>query len=232
MMLQQIHRHILLVVLLVVNTCGCYSLPPVPMEIEQNYAGTLPAIAHQNPLFVPTVKREFLWNQTIDALDDYFRIAHEQRMELVEGAEMQRIITPGRIETMPTIGSTYFEPWRKDSSPGFEKLHSTLQTIRRRAEVEITSEEGGYLVSVIVYKELEDLNRPEHTTVGMATRRHDGSLSDDDRKTKYGSTTLGWIPIGRDIELENRILADLYARVVDLGPPERLPHILNDLRGS
>ena len=35
--------------------------------------------AIQNPLFLPPVDREFLWNQTVDSVDDYFRIEREER---------------------------------------------------------------------------------------------------------------------------------------------------------
>src|SRR3954453_16209664 len=80
----------------------------------------------QNPMFIPPIDREFLWNQTVDAIDDYFRIEREDRVRLIAG-----VLTEGRIDTFPTIGSTVFEPWRTDSTPGYEKIHATLQSIRR-----------------------------------------------------------------------------------------------------
>src|SRR4051794_13949462 len=69
----------------------------------------------QNPMFIPPIDREFLWNQTVDAIDDYFRIEREDRVRLIAG-----VLTEGRIDTFPTIGSTVFEPWRTDSTPGYE----------------------------------------------------------------------------------------------------------------
>src|SRR5262249_8070042 len=65
--------------------------------------------AIQNPLFIPPVDRELFWNQTVDAVDDYFRIEREDRLRLIGG-----VLTEGRIDTFPTIGSTLFEPWRVD----------------------------------------------------------------------------------------------------------------------
>src|SRR5262245_5310738 len=50
--------------------------------------------AIQNPLFIPPVDREFLWNQTVDAVDDYFRIEREDRVRLIGG-----VLTEGRIDT-------------------------------------------------------------------------------------------------------------------------------------
>src|SRR5438132_11782156 len=92
----------------------------------------------QNPMFVPAQDREFLWNQTVDAVDDYFRIEREDRVRLIAG-----VLTEGRIDTFPTIGSTLFEPWRTDSTMGYEKLHATLQSIRRRATVRVIPVDGG-----------------------------------------------------------------------------------------
>jgi hypothetical protein len=165
----------------------------------------------ENPLFLPPIDRELLWNQTIDAVDDYFRVEREDRVRLIGG-----ILTEGRIDTFPTVGSTLFEPWRTDSTPGYEKLHATLQSIRRRGTIRVIPAEGGYLLDVVVQKELEDLDKPEHATAGGATLRHDGTLVRQETAPGRYSVTLGWIPIGRDVTLEQRILADVSARL-DVG---------------
>jgi hypothetical protein len=162
----------------------------------------------ENPLFVPAMDREFLWNQTVDAVDDYFRIEREERVRLIGG-----VLTEGRIDTFPTTGSTLLEPWRGDSTPGYEKWHATLQSIRRRAIVRVIPSEGGYLVDVQVLKELEDLDKPENATAGGATLRHDGSLVRQEGAAGRFSHTLGWIALGRDASLEQKILADLAGRL-------------------
>ena len=167
--------------------------PPAPLE---------------NPFFVPAIDREFLWNQTVDALDDYFRIEREDRVRLIGG-----VLTEGRIDTFPTTGSTLLEPWRGDSTSGYEKWHATLQSIRRRAIVRVIPSEGGYLLDVQVLKELEDLDKPEHATAGGATLRHDGSLVRQEGAGGRFSHTLGWIPLGRDASLEQKILVDIAARL-------------------
>lgn len=161
-----------------------------------------------NPLFVPACDREFLWNQTVDAVDDYFRIQREERVHLVGG-----ILSEGRIDTFPQVGSTIFEPWRVDSTRGYEKIHATLQSIRRQALVRVIPTEGGYLIDVAVQKELEDLDKPESSTAGGATLRHDGSLVRQEGAASRYSVTLGWIPLGRDPTLEQRLLADIAARL-------------------
>lgn len=169
-----------------------------------------------NPIFVPAGDYEFVWNQTVDTLDDYFKIQHEERMQLIGG-----VVTEGRIETAPAAGATWFEPWRQDSTPGYEKLHATLQSIRRRASVRMLPVANGYSVEVAVYKELEDLNRAEHSTIGASTLRHDGSLVRGPMGTRDAPITLGWISLGRDVSLEQRILQDLQSRLAvpaGLGP--------------
>jgi hypothetical protein len=193
--------------------CGHLRLPAGPYGTQ---AG--PPLL-ENPLYVPALDREFVWNQAVDAVDDYFRIEREERVRLIGG-----VLTEGRIDTFPITGSTIFEPWRRDSTPGYEKLHATLQSIRRRATVRVIPTEGGYLLDVVVQKELEDLDKPEHATAGGATLRHDGSLVRQEGAAGRYSATLGWIPLGRDVTLEQRILADLSARL-DAGHMGSLPAI-------
>jgi len=164
----------------------------------------------QNPLFVPVGDREFLWSQIVDTLDDYFKIKREERVRLVGDVWLE-----GHIETYPTEGSTILEPWRKDSTPGPEKLHATLQSVRRYAFVRVSPSptDGGYLLHVAVHKQLEDVVAPEHATVGRASVRHDNSLVDEETSPLAAPTTLGWIPVGRDVSLEQRILGEIQGRV-------------------
>lgn len=178
----------------------------------------------QNPLFVPAMDREFMWNQTVDAIDDYFRIEREERVRLIAG-----VLTEGRIDTFPMAGSTLLEPWRRDSTPGYEKLHATLQSIRRRATVRVIPTEGGYLLDVAVQKELEDLDKPEHATAGGATLRYDGALVRQEGAPGRFTATLGWIPIGRDVSLEQRILADISGRLEISGQFGHLPPVVEEM---
>ncbi|HEX5102649.1 MAG TPA: hypothetical protein VFV87_02485 [Pirellulaceae bacterium] len=176
--------------------------------------------AIENPLFVPPMDRECLWNNAVDVVDNYFRIEREERVRLIGG-----VLTEGRIDTFPQSGSTILEPWRTDSTPGYEKWLATLQSIRRRATVRVIPIEDGYLLEVIVQKELEDLDKPENATAGGATLRYDGSLIRQQGAPGRHAVTLGWIPIGRDQSLEQRILAqisqrlDLNGVIVDHLPP-------------
>jgi hypothetical protein len=170
----------------------------------------VPAAAQiPNPLYVPMSDREFLWNQLVDTLDDDFRIASEERVRLLGG-----VLTEGRIETFPLTGATWLEPWRTDSTYGGERLYSTLQSTRRRAVARVLPQtDGGYLVEVAVYKELEDVDRPEFSTVDTEQLRHDGTLDTPGRTVPLHPQTLGWIALGRDFTLEQRILSKLRGRL-------------------
>lgn len=161
-----------------------------------------------NPLSVPLVPRELVMDEVSDEIDDYFRIIREQRIRL-----NQNILTEGWIDTAPQIGSTVLEPWRRDSQPGFELAHSTLQTVRRWAKVRVIPNGNQYLVDVKVYKELEDLDEPEHSTVSGPIFRHDNSLDFDRNNALLSPPNLGWIPMGRDFQLEQAILGNIQQRI-------------------
>ena len=185
------------------TVCGCAH----HWGLSNLVSGDLPM--RPNPMIVPVSDREFVWNQVVDAVDDYFKIAREERVRVVGG-----VLTEGQIDTFPTTASTWLEPWRRDSTPGVERLHSTLQSVRRQAHVRVMPVANGYSIEVTVLKELEDVNRAENSTVGAATLRHDGTLVRVETGLETLPVTLGWIPLGRDASLEQQILAEIYARVI------------------
>ncbi len=181
-----------------------------------HHGGDVPQAAlAQNPLYVPTSDREFLWNQLVDTVDDYFDIEREERVRLVGG-----VLTEGQIDTLPQPGATALEPWRKDSSPGFQRRFATLQSMRRRGIIRVRPQvDGGYLVDVAVYNELEDVAQPEYSTVFTDGLRTDETLRRPGSEKYINPSTLGWIPIGRDTTLEQRILAEFRGRMgVKVGP--------------
>ena len=190
---------------LALGMTGCRGLL---RNVDQNAFYGAPPGPIDNPLFIPPLDGEFVWNQLVDALDDDFRIEREERVRLIGG-----ILTEGRIDTFPKVGSTLLEPWRTDSTPGYERLHATLQSIRRKATLRLIPTEGGSLIDVVVQKELEDLDKPEHATAGSGTLRHDSTLIRREGLPGRYSVSLGWIPIGRDCSLEQKLLADIRARL-------------------
>ena len=204
------HYQLLILILLALvigSVCGCR------MFSATAYSGS-PQAEVPNPLTVPPYDRTLVMDQVSDELDDYFRIYKEEQIRIVDN-----VMTEGWIETHPQIGGTIFEPWRKDSTRGFERLHSTLQTIRRFAKVRVIPTGNSYLVDVKVYKELEDKQFPQYSTFSGRQLRHDNSL-DIDRNEIDIVETEGWIPLGRDFSLEQRILRNIQSRISENCGPQ------------
>src|SRR5262245_5348171 len=202
----------------------------VPSGIVQPGAPAVvsPAIIPQSAVLVPAMNRDFVWDQIVDIVDDYFKIEHEERLKLVGG-----VVTEGRIDTFPVTGATLFEPWRRDSANLYERWESTLQSIRRRADIRVTPVDQGYLVDVAVWKQLEAVDRPIRASAGAATFRYDTSLNRDtefdadpnripgDPARPIGprAGNSGWIDLGRDLPLEQEMLAKVASRLGGVAAP-------------
>ena len=163
---------------------------------------------YANPTFLSVGNPECLWENLVDIVDDYFAIEREEPVRLVGN-----IVTEGRLDTFPAVGSTLFEPWRGDSADAYEKLESTLQSIRRRAVVRAIPAERGFWIDVAVFKELEDVAGANPSTPGTAIFRHNTTLTRVVNPVDQQEVNEGWIPLGRDPALEQRILEQLLARM-------------------
>ncbi len=176
-------------------------------------------ITQNNPSFIPNQNRDLVFETVIDVIDDYFKVERELPVRL-EGD----VLVEGQIETFPRGGATLLEPWSRDAANFYEKLEGTLQSIRRRAIVRVIPVEGGFLADVTVFKELEDVFRPE---VGSASRaptlRNDNSLRRFVDPVGGQQPSMGWIPLGRDAALEQEIIANLQTRFAAFVAPTPLP---------
>jgi hypothetical protein len=173
---------------LALSTLGCHAM--------QGFGRGMRTVS-PNPLVVPSDDFELIWKQCVATVDEYFDIAKEDRLART-------------IVTQPKIGATLFEPWYGDSVGFGGRLESTLQTIRRFARIKLDPVPGGgYAVKVEVYKELEDLPKPERQAGGRAV--FDGDFPVNRTREIVGPVPLpvGWIPRGRDPDLEQAILTRL-----------------------
>ncbi len=172
-------------------------------------------VSYDNPACIPLANHDQVWDGVVDVVGEYFRVEREDPVR-----QLGDTFTEGRIDTYYKTGATYLEPWDHDSADGYNKLESTLQSIRRRAVVKvIPAQNGGFWVDVAVFKELENVVQPEHATAGSATFRNDSSLTrvfNPDQPTGFNS---GWIPQGRDTVLEQRILGQILERFTPEGTP-------------
>jgi hypothetical protein len=208
---------------------GVGVLPPPPAEAGSPAGGPLENIAPGGavspqfglprgpevvsagapPIFVPAANDEYTWEQIADVVSDYFTIGREQQVRRSGEAWCE-----GRIETQYQGGATWLEPFRKDSVGAFNKWESTFQTIRRRAIVRVIPDANGFMVEVIVEKELEDLPHPERASASVASFPNDFSLPT--QRAGDVSRTMAsprWLPMGRDPALEAKMLAEIHARL-------------------
>ncbi len=149
-----------------------------------------------NPAYIPLGPSAYgmVFEHVLDVVDDYFEISYANRYD-------------GRIETFPMTAPGLEQPW-KPGSPDFpQRLLATFQSIRHRAVVTIkAAEDGGYFVDVKVFKELEDLSRPTQALAGAAIFRSAPTVERQYEVIDAAVTTSNWIPIGRDVKLEQVLL--------------------------
>lgn len=183
--MSSLHFRLLLVMIACVRMVGCAAARPS---------------ASDNPVFVRANNSDYVWDRTVNVVHDYFDIARENR---TIGSQ------PGVIETEYKVGASLLEPWHHDSQ-GFEaRTESTLQSIRRRAIVNVTPAEGGYYINVEVIKELEDVPTSPGATPAAATFQQSNPLRRDFDLVVGQSAPQGWILLGRDQLLESAILSDM-----------------------
>ena len=194
---------------------GCQAWSPASYVGPEVAFGGPPL--QNNPTLVATLDRDFVWDQVVDVVDDYFRIEKEERVRLGD------LLTEGRLDTYPRGGSTILEPWNKDSSTAYERWESTLQSIRRTALVRVIPAEAGFLIEVQVWKELENVASPETGAVSLlnpAALRNDDALQRVTNPVGGAQPTLGWIRQGRDVSLEQKMLSQIQDRLGSPGQPQ------------
>jgi hypothetical protein len=136
-----------------------------------------------------------VFEKTIDVLSTYFDLLPPNPYD-------------GRIVSRPRIAPGFEQFWKQGNPDPRTRLLSTFQTIRQTATAEIRAgERGGYLVYIVVDKELEDLARPSSARQGAAVFQEAPTV--DRRFDVVGSDTepdSSWFKIGRDYALEQQIL--------------------------
>ena len=187
----------------------------------------------KNAAVIPPLDAELVWRQMVDVTDDFFKVQSEQRVVFSNGVPAE-----GRIDTYPQTGATLLEPWRGDSVGFRERLESTLQSIRRRATLRLIPDPAGWRIETVVLKELENMPRPMRATTGGASFRNDDSLyrygtplptlgqqvGDQPRPVANPTPNLGWIPLGRDPLLEQKMLSTVLARLGVAPLPQAEPY--------
>ncbi len=155
-----------------------------------------------NTIHVGAANLESVWESTVDLLHEYqFEIERENKLD-------------GVIETRYKVGSGILEPWHRDSIGLENRLESSLQSIRRRVFVSITPDGAqGHLVSIEVFKEIEDLGGLAANSASAATFGEAQPLQRDLNPVVGQTAVSGWIPQGRDYPLEQDMRRNLQSRI-------------------
>jgi hypothetical protein len=139
-----------------------------------------------------------VFGKVLDVLDDYFVVRYSSRYD-------------GHIVCWPRIAPGLEQPWKPGSPDLRERLYATLQTTQHECEVFIQPAPHGYLVQVIVRKELEDCPRPTRATAGAAIFRSEATVERSFEVVDLSNVSplpgeSRWIPKGHDVALEQEIL--------------------------
>ena len=151
-----------------------------------------------NGLLIPLSSIDATWERAVSALHrNHFLIARESKLE-------------GIIETEYRAGSNILEPWHPDSVGLNNRLESTLQSIRRKVVISfVQSGTDQLMVSVQVYKEIEDVPGPTPTYAGGATFSESNVFDRDLDQVIGQSSPSRWLPRGRDPYLEARLVTQI-----------------------
>lgn len=193
------------IIMLVGFVLGCSSYRPFSTR-ELTWQMNAPTA--KNPIYVPAYDHEFLWTVLVDVVDSHFEIAQEMPVRLYDN-----VLTEGRLDTKPKIGASLAELWHADSVGVRERFDCTLQTIRRRVMVRVVPDVNGYQIEVFVYKELEDRKRPLNSPVSVANLRFQDDVDQFITQIDVEPSTSGWIMLGRDSEMEERLLMEIAYRL-------------------
>jgi hypothetical protein len=189
---------------LAVPLCGCAS---GPMLENPAFIQTDPYITVENPVYLPGNPPAYnpIFEKAVAVVGDYFSISYANRQD-------------GRIETYPRVSPSLVQPLKPGSPDYDQRLLATLQSIRERAVVLIRpAENGGYFVDVKIFKDLEDLPRPTAVRAGSAAFQGDVIVDRGAIVIDEAYSEPGWIPIGRDVKLEQVVLQRLRKCPMDRG---------------
>ncbi|MDR1963955.1 MAG: hypothetical protein LBQ50_09275 [Planctomycetaceae bacterium] len=173
----------------------------------REFSWQLNAPKSNNPIFVDAYDHDFLWTVLVDVVDSHFEIEREMPVRLYGN-----VLTEGRLDTKPKIGASVAELWHADSVGFSERMDSTLQTIRRRVEVHVIPEVGGYLINVKVYKELEDNKNPLKSN-SSANLRFEDEVDSFANQIDIDSSSGNWFIVERDTAMEDRLLLEIVYRL-------------------
>lgn len=184
---------------------GCATVPDLDNPIAVRRLNAVALSEVENPVLLSPGQHTgasyaIVFDHVLSVMDDFFEIKYANPYD-------------GRIVSKPSIAPGLERLWKPGSSSGMERLIATFQTIRYRGQVQIrASEGGGYLVDVVVFRELLDDIQPIGTNSSPSSFR---DLPSVERQFEVVDDTVPvydggrWIPKGREHTIEQAILRKL-----------------------
>ncbi len=122
--------------------------------------------------------------------------------------------TNGIVTTFPETSANWFEVWRPQPSPGYYWWEANLATVQRQATVRIepAADQGTYDLTIEVKRLRYSLPERQVDNPAAAQRLYSNAAPTSEGRTERASQTARWIPLGRDAEMEERLLADITSR--------------------
>ncbi len=157
----------------------------------------------------PSADADRLWNSILDTLRGH-------------GFQIDRVDRPaGVVTTLPEMSKQLFEFWRRDVATARDTWESTLNPIRRRAEVTLTPPgEGTWQnLAVAVYKERLSSPDRQFNSTGAAYQYFGDSLPSTTGHYRVTTEHDRWLDLGRDPAMEDRILSEILAAGWHTPPP-------------
>ncbi len=182
---------------------GCQNLSPAiefPIAVN-NPVATRPT-DDQNPVYIPLPKNEYgrVCEKLLEVLGDHgFEIAEANRYS-------------GHIEAVPRTAPGLFLFFKPGSPDLYDRFLCTTQSYRHRLTIIIQpadpqgAEHGGYFVEFIARKELEVLQNPIRSSIGLAAFRSEQSVERQTEVIDAGIFDPMWIFRGRDVPLEQELI--------------------------
>jgi hypothetical protein len=120
---------------------------------------------------------------------------------------------PGRVDTENLTGASWFEFWRGDTVGNFQRVESSLHTIRRSVHMQVTPAPSGSQVAIRVDKERLSAPGTSPAGISQAYDIYNPRKTGLARQDEFKETQYTWLSEGRDDALEQLILERIQGRL-------------------
>ena len=122
----------------------------------------------------------------------------------------------GIITTAPDTAANWFELWRPQPRPAYYWAEANLQTVQRDATIQIrpVDNQGTYDLDVKINRYRYSLEERQIDNPSAALRMYGSGAPTASGQMRKGQESSEWIPLGRDQQMEQAVLASILRRYV------------------